>query len=113
MNPYMFAINVVPTPDNKDCEDIAGAIAHIWVISEDKESAKIRAVDYITSYLWKIINFEHEFEIRQEQIPELHEAEASLYKKACQYGIAAEYIAHPKVPGNPDDPVILRKLQKP
>lgn len=113
MNPYMFAINVVPTPDNKDCEDIASAIAHVWVISEDKESARIRAVDYITSYLWKVINFEHEFEIQPELIPELHEAEALLYMKALQHGISADYIANPKVPRNPGDPVILKKLQKP
>ncbi|QQE75188.1 hypothetical protein [Brevibacillus composti] len=113
MNPYLFVINIVPMPDNKDCEDIAGAKAHVWVIAEDKESAKLRAINYIEKSLWKVINFEYELEIHQEQIPSLHEDEVRLYERALQHGIAADYIAYPKKPGKPDDPVIKRQLRNP
>ncbi|GEB35282.1 hypothetical protein [Brevibacillus parabrevis] len=110
MNPYMLVINVVPMPENKNCEDIAGAKAHVWVISADKESAKLRAIDYVNKYLWKVINFEYELEIHKEQIPTLHVDEARLYELALQHGIASDFLAYPKKPGNPDDPVIKRQL---
>lgn len=113
MNPYLFVINVIPMPENKDCADIASAIAHVWVISEDRESAKNRALDYVTSYLWEVIDLEREFEIQPQQIPVLHEDEALLYKKALQFGIAADYIAHPKIPGKIDNPVIKKRLRRP
>ncbi|WP_238650026.1 hypothetical protein [Paenibacillus piscarius] len=113
MNPYMFVINAIPAPSNKDCEDIAGARVHIWVISEDKESAKIRALDYITKYLWEVKNVEYEFEIQQELIQKLGEDELRLYQKALLYGIAADFLAHPRIPGNPDDPAVKRRLDLP
>ncbi|NTW72887.1 MAG: hypothetical protein HGA49_11695 [Eubacteriaceae bacterium] len=110
MKPYMFVIKAVPLPTNEDCKDIAGAKVHIWVFADSKENAKVRAMNYIMKLLWEIKDFEYEFEIRQEQIPNLHEDEAVLYRKALQYGIAADFLAHPKVPGNPGDPVIKRLL---
>lgn len=110
MKPYFFVIDIVPLPDNKECQDIAGGRAHIWTISDDKEKAKLRAVDYIKKSHWQVIGFEYEFEIREEQIAMLHEDEASLHKKALQHGIAADYIAYPKIPGNPDDPPVIRQL---
>ncbi|NGP56809.1 hypothetical protein FLT15_00060 [Paenibacillus thiaminolyticus] len=113
MKPFLFVINAVPIPDNKECEDIAGAIVHIWVFAKDKEEAKINAIDYIRNYLWEVTNFEYELEIQQEQIAKLHEAELALYNKAFHFGIAAEFLAHSKVPGNPDDAVEIRSLNKP
>lgn len=110
MKPYLFVIDIVPSPENKDCQDIAGAKAHIWTISDDKEKAKLRAVDYITKSHWQVVGFEYEFEIHQEQIAKLHEDEVRLYKTALRHGIAADYIAYPKVPGHPDDPPIIRQL---
>lgn len=96
LKPYFFKINVVPMQENKVYESIAGAIAHIWVISNDKESAKIRTIDYNKKFLWEITSFVYELEIHVEQIPELGEDEYYLYQLALRHGIAAEYIAHPK-----------------
>lgn len=99
MNRFMFVIRAVPLPTNTQCENIAGGIVHIWVISKnDKESAKLQALDYITKYQWKVMNFEHEFEIHESLIPDLGEEELLLYHKACRFGIAADFLAHPKVP---------------
>jgi hypothetical protein len=110
MSPYLFVINIVPSPENKDCQDIAGAKAHVWTISDDKEKAKLRAIEYIKKTHWQIVEFEYEFEIHEQQIPKLHEDEARLYNMALRYGIAADYIAYPKIPGNPGDPPIIRLL---
>ncbi|RKD26712.1 hypothetical protein BEP19_16035 [Ammoniphilus oxalaticus] len=98
MNPYMFVIDIVPMPDNNKCDDIAGAKAHIWVISKDRESAKLRVINYIEKHLWSVTNFEYEFEIQQELIPSLHADEARLYESALRLGIAADYVAFPKKP---------------
>ncbi len=81
-------------PENVNYESIAGAIAHIWVISSDRESAKIRALDYNKKFQWEIKSFEYEIAIREEQIPSLHEDESRLYHSALRHGIAAEYIAY-------------------
>jgi hypothetical protein len=105
----MFVIDAVPLPTNTELSDIAGARVHVWVISNDKESAKIRALDYIAMYQWKVSTVERELEIQPEQISGFHEAEIALYLKAQQFGIAADFLAYPKSPGNPTDPV--RKIR--
>ncbi|MGO4540349.1 hypothetical protein [Paenibacillus sp. 2TAB19] len=110
MKPFLFVLNVVPSQFNKQCEDIAGAKAHIWIISDDKDKAKARAESYVIGALWNVINFEHELEIFPEHLQKLHEAEAHLYKMALQQGIAADFLAYPKVPGNPTDSVKIRRL---
>lgn len=94
--PYFFLINVVPSLENPNYESIGGAKAHIWIISSDRESAKIRAIDYNRKFHWEITSFEYEIAIREEQISSLHEDELSLYHSALRHGIAAEYIAYPK-----------------
>lgn len=96
MNPYMFVVDVIPTPENEFYENVAGAKAHIWVLSNDKESAKLRAMDYNKKFMWEVVNFEHELEIHEKQIPKLHEDELRLYQSALRYGISADYMAYPK-----------------
>lgn len=106
MNPYAFVIHSVPMRENQNFETVAGAKVHIWVMDNDIESAKQRALKYIKSYLWNPIEVEYEFEISREQIPDLHPDEARLYCEAFQYDIAADFVGWPITPGNPDDPVI-------
>lgn len=110
MAPFMFVINAVPKLTNENFKDIAGAKVHVWVLSDSKESAKTRAVNYIEKYLWDVKDFEYELEISQEQLRNLHKDEAALYLKAHQSGIAADFVAYPKIPGDPGDPVIKRPL---
>lgn len=96
LKPYLFVINVIPMQENEIYENVAGAKAHIWVISKDKESAKLRAINYNEKFHWEIIDFEYEFEIHEEQIPKLHEDESRLYQSALSHGIAADYLAYVK-----------------
>lgn len=96
-NPYLFIVDIIPMPENEFYENITGAKAHIWVISNDKENAKLRAINYTQKFLWEITSFEYEFEIREEQIPKLHEDELRLYQSALHHGIAADFLAYPKV----------------
>ena len=113
MKPYMFVFNAIPTSSNKECKDIAGGRVHIWVMEENLETAKIRALTDIASYHWKVTGVEYESEILPEQFSHLHESEALLYHKALQNGIAADYLASPVKQGSPDDPVVIRKLDRP
>jgi len=102
LNSYVFIINAVPSPSNNDCANLAGANVHIWVISGDREKAKIEALDYVSSYLWDVVSVEREFEIWPEQIPVLPEREATLYQRALQHRIAADFLAYPKPKADPD-----------
>jgi len=95
-NHYLFVINIVPMQENEINKDIAGAKAHICVISSVRERAKLRAIDYIKKHLWNIVNVEYELLIHEEQIPNLHEDEFALYKSALHSGIAAHFLAYPK-----------------
>lgn len=109
----MFVFSAIPTSSNKDCKDIAGAKVHIWVMEENLETARIRALTDITSYHWEVTDVEYESEILPKQLSYLHESEALLYHKALQNGIAADYLAFPVKQGSPDDPVVIRKLDRP
>lgn len=92
----MFVFAGIPCAENDKCSDIAGAKIHIWVMDKDHEVAKIRAINYIEDTLWKITNLEHDFSISPEQLDNLHESEYILYKKALEFGIAADFLAYPK-----------------
>jgi len=96
LKPYSFAFKAVPTPENTDCSDVAEALVHIWVISDDKEKAKTKALSLISSYLWDATSIEIDLEVPPEQLPGLRADEAKLYNKALQHGIAATFLALPK-----------------
>lgn len=111
MNPYMFVFEAVPEETNERCKEIAGALVHVWVMSDSMEAAKIIATANIKSYHWDVKGIEHEFVIQPEQISRLHKREAALYHLALKNGIASEYIAHPKVP-RPDNVVGIQRLER-
>lgn len=105
MLPFMFVIDGVPLPENHNYSTIGGAKIHIWVIDTEIESAKYKAISYVSQYLWHAQSIEYAFEILPEQIRELDIIEATLYQKALRDGISATFFAYPKVDGNPDDPI--------
>lgn len=107
MFPFMFVINGTPLPENHNYSTIGGAKIHIWVMDNNADSAQEKAVSLVKQYLWKIQSVEHVLRISQEQLQHLHEAEALLYQKALRNGIAADFLAYPKVDGDPDDPILI------
>ena len=107
MLPFMFVIDGVPLPENHNYSTIGGAKIHIWVMDKEIESAKDKAISYVSQYIWHAQGIEYAFEILPEQIRELDISEATLYQKELRNGIAADFLAYPKVDGNPDDPILI------
>ena len=93
MNPYMFVINCIPSDRTKARGIVSEGIAHVWVFAQSPGEAKVLACDYIRSLMWIPIDAEHELEISEEQLRDLHPAEFALFQKAQIYGIAMEMIA--------------------
>lgn len=112
MFPYFFAFEVEPLPENQDCQDVAGAMAHIWVMGPDMDWARTRALLHVAHWKWKVLRTEVELAIQPEQIPGFHDAEIELYHKALRDGVASDFIGWPQNPGTPDDPPIMRKLER-
>lgn len=71
------------------------------------DNAKKKALNDITAAHWIPQNVEHEFEMTDVQLDDLHEAEAVLYQKALAYGIASDYIASPIHEKPKDSPVVI------
>lgn len=107
MFPFMFVINGIPLPENHNYSIVGGAKIHIWVIDENMDSAKNKAISMVEKHLWSVQNIEYAFEIYPKQLHNLHEAEVVLYHRALRDGIAADFLAYPKVDGAPDDPVVV------
>lgn len=107
MFPFMLVINGTPLPENHNYNTVVGAKIHIWVMDNDADSAQEKAESYVKQYLGKVQSVEHVLQISSEQLQHLHEAEALLYQKARRNGIAADFLAYPKVDGNPDDPILI------
>ena len=107
MFPFMFVINGVPLPQNHNYDKIGGAKIHIWVMDNTADSAQEKAISLIKQYLWKVTDVEHALQISQEQLQHLHKDETVLYQKALRHGIAADFLAYPKIDGNPGDPVVI------
>lgn len=107
MLPFMLVINGVPLPENHNYDAVGGAKIHIWVMDNDPDSAQEKAISFVKQYLWEIKSVEHVLQISQEQLRNLHKDEALLYQKALHKGIAANFLAYPKVDGSPDDPIVI------
>lgn len=107
MFPYMLVIDGVPLSENHNYDTVGGAKIHIWVMDEDADSAQEKAISLVNQYLWEVKGVECVLQISQEQLQHLHKAEALLYQKALQNGIAADFLAYPRVDGTPDDPTVI------
>lgn len=107
MKPFMFVIVAVPSKENRHYRNIFKAKVHIWVMDNNIDNAKQKALNDITAAHWIPQNVEHEFEMTDVQLDDLHEAEAVLYQKALAYGIASDYIASPIHEKPKDSPVVI------
>lgn len=109
---FMFIIRCLPDPKKSEYAELKYCLAHIWVKSDDQAKAETMARDYATSYGWLPQCIERAFDFRSQQPQNLHQLEAVLYLKAVRFGIAADFLASPKVPRETLD-VEVRKLSRP
>lgn len=91
-------MKVKPHPENTEYSHVSGAYVNIWVIDEDSEKAKARVHDYLSHFLWLIIEERYELEPTQAQIAQLDEEEYSNYSRAVEQGISAHFDASQKNP---------------
>lgn len=105
MHPFMFVINAIPQSENEHFWVLSQAIVHIWVIDNNMQGAKQKALEDIKKHLWIPKEIEYEFSPTAEQLLHLHKDEVSLYQKALLCGIASIYIGVPIVesPGSPPE----------
>ena len=110
MKPFMFVFTGKPSPEKTELAHIKDAIIHVWVIDESLESARRRAVSYVTGLQWSVESTEFESEMLPSQLQGLHKDEALLYRRALRLGMAADFVASPKVDGDPDDPIWIAPM---
>jgi len=103
----MFVIKSIPTVMNQNYGKIGGAFVHVWVMDGEQDAALLRAKAYIRSCLWEPEAVEYAFQILPEQIPELHEDEAKLYRRALEQGLAADFLGWLTDEGESGSPVLL------
>ena len=98
MRMYMFVLNCLPDPNKREYADLSMCLAHIWVKADNENLAFEAAKNYAISYGWLPQQIEHAFDCTDADLSQYHEDEVWLCRKAEQFGIAADYIAAPKVP---------------
>lgn len=112
MSIYMFVIKSQPLPESPHSPSTPYALAHVWVIDKDPDSAQERALNRIMADSWNPIQIEHAFEIQPEQIPSFHADEQLLYQRAQLSGMAVDYIAEP-ADDDPSGPIIRMPVFRP
>ena len=110
---HFFAIHTTPTAAATNAEDIAAAIAHVWVNDTDQISAEQRARTYLMDQGWIAGEVDAVLAPTPAQIAQLDADELANYQVAVRYGIYAQFVAWPKEPRPEDSPVELRTLPKP
>jgi len=113
MPTYFFQINVKPTAGTPKAADIAGGLAHVWVIAQSPEEAQAKAFFYLVDYAWIVGSIEFSRPMPDELIPELDIRDIKLHAEALQKGIAADFSVWPKDKRHPDTPVEIRRMGPP
>lgn len=111
MLPFFFAVSVIPTAGTPQSSDIEGATAHIWVMANSPEEAETKARSYLMDYAWIVKEVEIAIQPRPEQIAHLGIEETLLHEKARRLGIAADFLAWPKVKRPSDTPIEVRLME--
>ena len=112
MKPFLFVFDITPTAAAQNAADIAGGIAHIWVLDTDKSSAESRARALMLDMGWLITGLEHALEPSAEQIADLDTREAHNHRQALARGIWPDLIVWPKAAW-PDGTSEMRSLTLP
>lgn len=113
MTTFFFDIDVVPTSAAAKAADVASASAITFVIADAPDVAETLARSAIMDYGWEIKGISLSRQPTDEQIAGLDDDIYAVYEKARFLGVGFLLVAHPKVEGNPDDPVQVRSLGSP
>lgn len=113
MRPYCFHLRAEPTAGSPQSHDIGGAWVNIWVMEQSLAVAETRARAYLMDYAWVVKEIEYKLEPTPEEISKLDIVEYQNYQKAVRHGVSAIFSAWPKVDGNEDDPIEIRRMGSP
>ena len=91
MFPLFYQFEVHPTSQNKQVEDVAGAIATVIVFADSEEVGRARSSRYIARQHWEIVEIKRVLRMCPHQLANLQSHFVALYQKAEQFGIAAQF----------------------
>lgn len=89
--PLFYQFEVRPTPLNSQSRDLAGAIATVMVFADTEEIGRARSSRYIARQHWEIVEVKRVLRMNSEQLANLQSHFSSLYQRAQQFGIAAQF----------------------
>lgn len=107
-----------PGPNAHEFGEVAGAIAHIWVLEEDIPSAEGYAREYIAELGWVVDDVELRLQPSDRQLAQLDDSELACCLSACRQGIAATFFAYISSSGSgtadaPPAPLVTRRIVVP
>ncbi len=91
MATYYFIIEAEPQRENPVIAHASRGVAHIWLIASDIDEAKAKALQYLSTERWDVIEEKEAVEITQEQIDEMNEEKLSNYQTAQTDGISSKF----------------------
>ncbi len=89
--PLFYQFEVQPTDQNSQAQDLAGAIATVMVFADIEEIGRARSSRYIARHHWRIVATKRVLRMCPGQLANLQAHFCSLYKRAEQFGIAAQF----------------------
>jgi hypothetical protein len=95
-NPLFYQFHVKPTAQNSQFESLAGAIATVMVFAETEEIGRARSSRHIAIQNWEIVEIKRVLRMCPKQIAHLQTHFRTLYLKAEQFGIAAQFDGWPR-----------------
>ncbi|WP_028580495.1 hypothetical protein [Desulfogranum japonicum] len=91
MNSYHFTLEVEPQRENPLIAHVSRAVVHIWVLSTDIDEARDRALRFLQTEQWEVIEEKDAYLATAEQIDALQAEELSNYQAAQAEGIHAAF----------------------
>jgi hypothetical protein len=107
---YFLDIEAVPTSAAANAADVASASVLTFVIADSQAEAEAMARAAIIGQAWVVQGISSFLQPTDEQIAGLDTDIKAIYQQALIHKIGQVFVAHPKVPGQPDDPIQIRSL---
>ncbi|MCK9386053.1 MAG: hypothetical protein M0Q15_15700 [Nevskia sp.] len=113
MPTYFLDIEATPTSAAANASDVASASVLTFVIAGSPAEAEAMARAAIMGQGWVAQSISSFLQPTDEQISRLGTEEKMLYQLALLHGIGQYFLAYPKSPGHPGDPIQIRSLCSP
>lgn len=94
MNIYYIFLEGNPLSDNKESKEFAGAYINCWANSKNKTAAKDKAIEYVHSQGWEVMNIKEIFVTNRERYVDEPDS-LECFNQAIKCGIGAIFYTWP------------------